>query len=86
MMISDEQVRRVIEYLHTSDTYRAPRSGQLNLSPPDLLTRVARHLEGVPDVRSDRVLDARLRLAESPPDAAEIAEKLLARIVSDRVR
>lgn len=53
--------------------------------PPELVDRVREFLAGMPDTRPDRIADARKRL-EDAPSAEEVADKMIARIISDSLR
>ena len=86
MIISDEQVRRAVEYLRTSDAYatRDPDSGEP--APQELVDRVVTSVESLPDVRDDRVAEARALLEQNMPCARDVASKLIGRVVSDAIR
>ena len=87
MIISDEQVQRVVEYLHTSDAYNAPTHDEIEHSAPlGLMDRVITKLDSLPDVRLDRVEQAREMLTEDFPDADTVAGKLIGRVLSDSLR
>ncbi len=87
MIISDEQVRLVVEYLHTPDAYQTRDEAiSLRLAPPELVDRVVSSLRDVPDVRADRVEQARTMLAHEIPGADEVAGKLIGRVLSDSIR
>jgi hypothetical protein len=87
MMISDEQVRRVVECLQTSSAYPACGTEQdSGCASPELLTSVIRVIELMPDVRADRVLAARDLLETSFPGSDDVASKLLGRVLSDSIR
>ncbi len=85
MIISDEQVRRAVEYLRTSDEYEGGGYGDAAVSQ-EFVTRVTEALEEVPDVRTERVAEARERFVVEPPHADEIASKLIGRVISDAIR
>jgi hypothetical protein len=86
MMISEEQVRRAVEYLRTSDGYWETVVADPHDLPEGLLQRVTALLEAMPDVRDDRVEEARGFLNEPLPNAEELAAKVIGRIVSDSIR
>ena len=72
MIISDEQVRRAVEYLRTSDEYEGGGYGDAAVSQ-EFVTRVTEALEEVPDVRTERVAEARERVPEAALRAAVLA-------------
>lgn len=85
MIISDEQVRRVVEYLHTPDEYAK------STEPPaddgsEILRLVMNELELLPDVRNDRVEQARHMLTAEFPTPDTVAGKLIGRVLSDSLR
>ena len=87
MIISDEQVRLVVEYLHTPDAYTAQSAAvACDRASQDLVTLVVRELEDLPDVRADRVAQAREMLAGSIPASDLVAGKLIGRVLSDSIR
>jgi hypothetical protein len=85
-MISDEQVRRAVEYLRTSDEYWESAVLDPNALPEDLMRRVTARLSSMPELRDDRIDDARAFLAEQLPDSEELAKKVIGRILSDSIR
>jgi len=86
MMISDEQVRRAVEYLRTSDEYSEPVRAEADPDAIDLVDRVVEALRGVPDVRDDRVAHARILVNAALPSSDELAVKLIGRVISDAIR
>ncbi|MBN2405718.1 MAG: hypothetical protein JXE06_09080 [Coriobacteriia bacterium] len=87
MIISDEQVRLAVEYLQTQDVYAATEI----VRRPDeatalILRRVVDTLCQLPDVRVDRVAEARELLAGPMPSTQVVADKLIGRILSDSIR
>ncbi|MDZ4180809.1 MAG: flagellar biosynthesis anti-sigma factor FlgM [Coriobacteriia bacterium] len=88
MIISDEQVRRAVEYLQTAQCGNTTRIGCAETTglSPEFMKELHRRLMALPDAREDRVAQARA-LIESPAVASEIvAEKMIGRIVSDALR
>ena len=86
MKISDEQIRLAVEYLreagaHGDAACEAP-DGDLS----DLVRRVVEEVERLPDVREERVAEARSLIDGHLPDAEEVAETLIKRLVADQVR
>lgn len=86
MMISDEQVRRAVEYLRTSDEHTATPGLAVDPSALLMVDRVVEALRDIPDVREDRVAHARVLMDEELPSAEELASKLIGRVVSDSIR
>lgn len=86
MKISPEQVHRALEYLQTTDRYKAgvavSASGR---SEADLVRRVVDRVQQMPDVRAERVQEGR-ELGSRIPDAATLAQSVLNRVVSDAIR
>ncbi|MDZ4654667.1 MAG: hypothetical protein U1F44_02125 [Coriobacteriia bacterium] len=87
MIISEEQVRRVAEFLQTRSAYStieaAPSTDEAGAA---ILCRVVDVLRDVPDIRDDRVADARKLLAGTMPSTDAVASKLIGRIISDSLR
>ncbi|MCE5203846.1 MAG: hypothetical protein LLG24_06530 [Actinomycetia bacterium] len=87
MIISDEQVHRVVEYLHTAKEQTGGERPLIRCDVPgELVARVVREVNGLPDVRGDRVEQARAALAFDPPAPDEVATKLIGRVLSDSLR
>lgn len=86
MMISEEQVRRAIEYLRNSDEYAEPQHPANDAASAELVGKVVEALEELPDVRAERVAHARLLMEEPLPPSDELAAKLIGRVLSDSVR
>jgi hypothetical protein len=86
MMISEEQVRRAVDYLRTSGEYTEPAERVADPEAIELVDRVVEALRGLPDVRDDRVEHARLLLRDALPSSDELASKLIGRVLSDSIR
>jgi hypothetical protein len=87
MIISDEQVRRAVEYLRTSEEHQDdPAATVGEPASTELVSRVRAEVERLPDVREDRIAHARVLMADDLPPAEELASKLIGRIISDSVR
>jgi len=86
MVISEEQVRRAVEYLRTSDEYRPAPAASHRHASPELVERVATHVAEMPDVRADRIAHAMALVAGPLPDSSELAAKMLARYAADSIR
>lgn len=87
MIISDEQVQRVVEYLHTPEGYvDRGRTAVLASPSAELVDLVIRELSALPDVRADRIQQAREMLGSEVPTADMVAGKLIGRVLSDSIR
>jgi len=84
MIISEEQARLAAECL------RSQRGATGVIAHPDLsgdlMERVFETLSHEPDLREDRVADARARLAGATPTSGDVASKMISRIISDALR
>lgn len=87
MIISDQQVRLALDYLHTQNVPSdAPEEAAALSVTPELIERVRRQIEAVPELRDDRVAEARLLMAAEGVSADEVACKMVGRILSDSIR
>ncbi|MDO8847947.1 MAG: hypothetical protein Q7W51_06140 [Coriobacteriia bacterium] len=86
MMISDEQVRRAVDYLRNSDEYPVPVRADADPAALALVDRVVEALREIPDVREDRIAHARVLVDQALPSSEELASKLIGRVVSDSIR
>jgi len=84
MIISQSQVRRVLEYLQTTTDASASAASIKPEIAPEFVERVRRMLEDMPETRSDRVAHARQNL--EAVTAQDVADKMIARIISDSLR
>lgn len=84
MKISDEQVRRAVEYLQTTDL--SEERLVLQGVSPDIVDRARAVIAGTPEVRADRLNSAREMLDGPGPSSSEVAEKMIGRIISDSIR
>jgi hypothetical protein len=87
MIISDEQVRLSLAYLHTSGQPQR----HLFVDPtvgvtPEFVERVRRAIAAAPETRTDRMEEARQLLTGHEPSSREIADKMIGRIISDSIR
>lgn len=84
MMISDEQARLAARILRK--TWNTP-AGAPNVVgvDPELLERVNRALEGTPETSAERIAMGR-EMLDRPPSSAQVAGKILGRLVSDSLR
>jgi hypothetical protein len=86
MIISEEQVRRAVEYLRTSDEYETSGMSIPPALSPEFASHVAEVVSALPDLRDERIEEARERCLEVLPASDEIASKLIGRLVSDAIR
>lgn len=86
MMISDEQVRRAVDYLRTSEEHVEPLERVTDPGAIELVDRVVEALRELPDVRDDRVEHARRFVNDTLPSSDELASKLIGRVLSDSIR
>ena len=86
MMISDEQVRRAVDYLRNSDEYPVSVRADADPAALALVDRVVEALREIPDVREDRIAHARVLVDQALPSSEELASKLIGRVVSDSIR
>lgn len=84
MIISDEQARLAAQYIRATDPARA--SLVVGDVSPELMERVHAAVAGTPDLRSDRVEEARAHMQNGDFTSSEVAGKMMARIVSDAIR
>lgn len=83
MIISDEQAKLAADYLRHPSAPTCHKDGcQV---PSDVLAQAMNIASLAPDVREERVAEAKIRLEADVP-ADEIAAKMLSRIVSDALR
>lgn len=88
MIISDEQVRRSLEYLQSPRDARDedaahPAAAGVN---PELVRRVRSVVEAMPETRGDRVAEARAVMESSGFASHDVAAKMIGRIISDSIR
>jgi len=86
MMISDLQARLALECLREAHDEGESGVERVSKLSPELLERVNRVLAEVPETRRDRVEQARAGLAEGICSSREVAEKIIARVISDSLR
>lgn len=85
MIISDTQARLALSCLHTDEGDGGPGVDDacMRKVSPELLERVKDVLRDTPDLRPDRVAQARDDIAESRYSSADVASKIIARVISD---
>lgn len=93
MQPTELQVQRSLEALRTANAAGADGDGgPAEVEGPaevmiDVPTEVLRHLESQPAVRPDRLAEARERLAAGDqPTAEALAQRMVGRLVCDRLR
>lgn len=84
MIISEHQARLVARYLR--DRHEAPANSTVDPVTPEVVERAIETAVSAPDPRPDRVKEAREWLDAGAPDPYALADKLLSRIMCDRVR
>jgi UDP-N-acetylglucosamine:LPS N-acetylglucosamine transferase len=82
MIISDTQARLAAEHLRSQGGCGPCPHQELS---PELLERVLETVASAPDTRTDRVAEARDRLADGL-DSHDVAAKMLSRIAADSLR
>lgn len=87
MIISDEQVRRSLECLERGSTLSAPCPHiPDDVVASGIVEAALRAVDALPDVRFERVAEARTLIERGLPDSGEVAGKLLGRAISDALR
>ncbi len=88
MIISEEQVRRAVEYLRTTQCGEsAPIACDEGTDVrPEFLREVHRSIMELPDLRPDRVEQAQELLGGASLPSEAVAEKMIGRILSDSIR
>lgn len=88
MIISEEQVRRAVEYLHTSEGDRVADRDHVSSQTvsPELLEKVQAVCAELPDTRDERVEHAKGMIEGHQLSSSEVAEKMIGRIISDSLR
>lgn len=84
MIISSEQARAAAQ--HLAQQTCSETDCKSVLVEPDVFQQAIVAAVSAPDLRQDRVEEAKRRLCDSAPESADIAEKMICRIVSDAVR
>ena len=85
MIISEEQVRRALEYLQTTEKAPAAPGSPGGGVPEELIERVRDIVAATPETRDDRVERGREMIAGGV-SSSEVAEKMIGRIISDSIR
>jgi hypothetical protein len=86
MIISDQQVQRVLEYLHTSDGSVSTRVATGRDVSPEFVERVRVELARCPEMRDDRGATGRELVASHDVSSDAVAAKMVGRIISDSMR
>ncbi len=84
MIISDEQARAAAQYLKANPAQGCDLHG-CDVSPA-IMQAARAAVDGAPDLRADRVAEARERMAGHALDSRDVADKMISRIVSDSLR
>jgi hypothetical protein len=83
MIISEQQARLAAGCV-------GPPIGAIRTTHPDispeLMERILIAIDATPELRAARVVEARARLAVGFPASEDIAEKIIARAISDALR
>ncbi len=83
-MISDEQARLAAKCLRDNHRCRdGARHAKSVKVDPELLERVRREIEGVPELREERLQQARDIMDGDGPSSNEVAGKVIGRVISD---
>lgn len=83
MIISDEQARLAaldLKNIHPDDVTHFAAVSE------DLLAAARAIVEDTPELRPDRVSEARMHMGAGVFDSQEIASKMISRIISDHLR
>jgi len=83
MIISDEQALLAAQYLHSGPSADMHPSADVSDS---LLAAAHAIVDGMPEMRDDRVSEARAYLGSGSLDSHEVASKMISRIISDSLR
>jgi len=87
MIISDEQVSRALSCIVNS---ASPVSAgyRLGSKPLDvgLVARIQHSMDAIPEIRSDRIEQARRNMQHQKVGSSEIAHKMIGRLISDSLR
>lgn len=85
-IISDEEVGRVRGYLHRGGAYSVRTRDSRTLPDKEFVDRVVASVCALPDVREERVAEARRRMADAMPGSEEVASRMIERVLCDFVR
>jgi hypothetical protein len=80
MITSEQQVRLAIRFAGFPSV--SMRAADSRVSP-ELMSRVLHAIHSAPDIRLERVAEARARLAAGQPSSCDIAETIIAGVISD---
>lgn len=90
MQPTDNQVQRSLAALRELDSRRDPAGllvAEGELTTDQLPSGLVERIENTPSVRADRLEEARLRLATGEvPTADDLANRMVGRLVCDRLR
>jgi hypothetical protein len=80
MITSEQQVRLAVRFAGFPSVSVGVVDPRVS---PELMSRVLDAIDSTPDIRKDRVAEARARLAAEPPSPREIAETIIASAILD---
>jgi hypothetical protein len=80
MITSEQQVRLAVRFAGFPSASIGAADPRVS---PELMSRVLEAIHSAPDVRSDRVAEARLRLAAGRPSSCDIADTIIASVIFD---
>ena len=86
MMISRAETGRALARIAAGSERAGSVPAPRKEVPEELVERVRARIAEVPDVREDRMAKARRDLDGAGLDSSAVAEKMLARLVSDSIR
>jgi hypothetical protein len=87
MIISEQQVQLVLEYLHTQKQPMASNDlPGVDGVTDDLMERIKRELADAPETSDARVAMGREFVASHSVTSDEVAEKMIGRMISDSIR
>ncbi len=85
MIISDEQARAVAQHLKSHAGPRVCTGVSCSVSS-DLMDKAVAAAFDAPEIREDRLAEARIRMDAGMLDSHDVAEKMISRILSDSLR
>lgn len=86
MIISHEQFELVAAYLRAAPAQPAEAAGTSVTLTAELSERVRSSVDSAPEVRKERVEEARRHLEQGGFSSSDVAEKMIARALSDKLR
>jgi len=86
MIISEQQVQLVLDYLHTQNVPTRKRAFADAGVSDEFVERIKREIALAPDTRDDRVAMGRELIASQAVSSDDVAAKMIGRIISDSLR